>query len=306
MNPETAVAESDAIVGRSPPMQQLYKAIGRVAATDATVLIRGESGTGKELVARAIYQHSPRSKMPLVVVNCAAIPETLLESELFGYEPGAFTGAMTRRIGKFEQADGGTIFLDEIGDIPLAGAGQDPADLARRDVPASGRQRNAAVGRPRALRPPTATWKQAIAAGGFREDLYHRLNVVTLQLPPLRERRDDIPILVDYFSSRYARAAGIERPPLAQNALDALVNHSWPGNVRELEHLIQRLMIFAGGYTIQAHDLPWTLRVDPQAPAGEASPSGEEQWLNLIRAHLTSYTRRPCLRGADGEDRDGF
>ena len=131
--------------------------------------------------------------------------------------------------------------------------------------------------------------ERAIAAGGFREDLYHRLNVVTLQLPPLRERRDDIPLLVDYFLSRYARAAGIERPPLAQNALDALMNYPWPGNVRELEHLIQRLMIFAGGYTIQAHDLPWTLRADPQAPAGEARPSSEEQWLTLIRAHLTSY-----------------
>ncbi len=289
LNPETAVVESDAIVGRSPPMQQLYKAIGRVAATGATVLIRGESGTGKELVARAIYQHSPRSKMPLVVVNCAAIPETLLESELFGYEPGAFTGAMTRRIGKFEQADGGTIFLDEIGDIPLVVQAkilrtlQDGTfqrlggnETLRSDV--------------RVLSATNRDLEAAIAAGGFREDLYHRLNVVTLQLPPLRERRDDIPILIDYFSSRYARAAGIERPPLAQNALDALVSHSWPGNVRELEHLIQRLMIFAGGYTIQAHDLPWTLRVDAQAPASAASPSGEEQWLNLIRAHLTSYT----------------
>ncbi len=289
LNPETAVVESDAIVGRSPPMQQLYKAIGRVAATGATVLIRGESGTGKELVARAIYQHSPRSKMPLVVVNCAAIPDTLLESELFGYEPGAFTGAMTRRIGKFEQADGGTIFLDEVGDIPLLVQAkilrtlQDGTfqrlggnETLRSDV--------------RVLSATNRDLEGAIAAGGFREDLYHRLNVVTLQLPPLRERRDDIPILIDYFSSRYARAAGIERPPLAQNALDALMNHSWPGNVRELEHLIQRLMIFAGGYTIQAHDLPWTLRVDPQAPAGAASPSTDEQWLNLIRAHLTSYS----------------
>jgi DNA-binding NtrC family response regulator len=131
--------------------------------------------------------------------------------------------------------------------------------------------------------------ERAIAAGTFREDLYHRLNVVTLQLPPLRERRDDIPSLVDYFMRRYARAAGIERPPLAQNTLEALVNYPWPGNVRELEHLIQRLMIFTGGYTIQAHDLPWSLRIDPQEPASEAHPSNEEQWLSLIRGHLTSY-----------------
>jgi nitrogen regulation protein NR(I) len=289
LNPDTAVPSSDAIVGRSAVMQQLYKAIGRVAPTDATVLIRGESGTGKELVARAIYQHSQRSQMPLVVVNCAAIPEALLESELFGYEPGAFTGATTRRIGRFEQAHGGTMFLDEIGDIPVTV--QAKILRALQDGTFQRLGGNAALQSDvRVLCATNRDLEKAIAAGGFREDLYHRLNVVTLQLSPLRDRRDDIPVLIDYFMNRYARAAGIQRPPIAQGALDALVNHSWPGNVRELEHLIQRLMIFTGGYTIQAHDLPWALRSDPQAPAGEAESSSEEQLLNLIRTHLTSYS----------------
>jgi nitrogen regulation protein NR(I) len=288
LDPETVVPPADAIVGRSPPMQQLYKAIGRVAPTDATVLIRGESGTGKELVARAIYQHSHRSKMPLVVVNCAAIPETLLESELFGYEPGAFTGAMTRRIGKFEQAHGGTILLDEIGDIPLMVQAKILRVLQDGTFQRLGGNETIQSD-VRVLCATNRDLERAIAAGGFRDDLYHRLNVVTLQLAPLRERRDDIPLLVDYFLSRFARAAGIERPPLAQNALDALVNYAWPGNVRELEHLIQRLMIFAGGYTIQAQDLPWTVRTDSQAAAGEANPSRQEQWLNLVQTYLTSY-----------------
>ncbi len=287
LNPKMTVPPSDAIVGRSPPMQQLYKAIGRVAPTDATVLIRGESGTGKELVARAIYQHSQRSRKTLVVVNCAAIPETLLESELFGYEPGAFTGAMTRRIGKFEQAHGGTIFLDEIGDIPLMVQAKILRALQDGAFQRLGGNETLQSDA-RVLSATNRDLEREIAAGGFREDLYHRLNVVVLHLPPLRERRDDIPLLVDYFLGRYARAAGIERPPLAQGALDALVNYSWPGNVRELEHLIQRLMIFAGGYTIQAHDLPGNLRSDSQSPAGEGHPSTEEQWLGLIRAHLAS------------------
>jgi nitrogen regulation protein NR(I) len=289
LDPQTPLPPSDAIVGRSPAMQQLYKAIGRVAGTDATVLIRGESGTGKELVARAVYQHSQRSHKPLVVVNCAAIPETLLESELFGYEAGAFTGAMTRRIGKFEQAHGGTIFLDEIGDIPLLVQAKILRALQDRTFQRLGgnETHHSDV---RVLCATNRELERAIADGGFREDLYHRINVVTLQLAPLRDRRDDIPLLVDYFLARYARVAGVERPPLAQNALEALVNYPWPGNVRELEHLIQRLIIFAGGYTIQAQDLPWTVREAPRAANDETGHSDEDQWLGLIRSYLASYT----------------
>jgi transcriptional regulator with GAF, ATPase, and Fis domain len=211
-----------------------------------------------------------------------------LESELFGYERGAFTGAATRRLGKFEQAHGATMFLDEIGDIPLMVQAKILRALQDGTYQRLGGNETLQSDA-RVLCATNRDLEQAIAAGAFREDLYHRLNVVTLQLPPLRERRGDIPALVDYFMSRYARAAGIERPPLARGALDALTNHSWPGNVRELEHLMQRLMIFTGGYTIQADDLPWTLRVDPQTPPHEAQPSGEEQWLSLIRAYLVSY-----------------
>ena len=285
LGPETAKVANDAIVGQSPAMQQLYKSIGRVAATDATVLIRGESGTGKELVARAIYQHSRRNQKPLVVVNCAAIPETLLESELFGYEPGAFTGAATRRIGKFEQAHNGTIFLDEIGDIPLMVQAKILRVLQDRTFERLG-SNTVLQSDARVLCATNRDLEQAMAAGHFREDLYHRLNVVTLLLPPLRERREDIPRLVEYFLNRHARTAGVEKPPLAREALDVLVNYSWPGNVRELEHLVQRLIIFTGGYTIQAQDLLPALRSDPHLPV---SPSREDQWLDLIQSHLASY-----------------
>jgi DNA-binding NtrC family response regulator len=195
---------------------------------------------------------------------------------------------MTRRIGKFEQAHSGTMFLDEIGDIPLMVQAKILRALQDGTFQRLGGNETLQSDA-RVLCATNRNLEQTIAAGGFREDLYHRINVVTLQLSPLRERRDDIPLLVDYFLSRYARKAGIERPPLAQNTVDALVNYPWPGNVRELEHLIQRLMIFTGGYTIQAHDLPWTVRSDPQAPAGEGNPAGDEHWLSLIRAHLTSY-----------------
>jgi nitrogen regulation protein NR(I) len=279
LDPKTVEPSADAIVGSSPAMQQLYKAIGRVAPTDATVLIRGESGTGKELVARAIYEHSLRGQQPLMVVNCAAIPETLLESELFGYERGAFTGAAARRIGKFEQAHGGTIFLDEIGDIPLSVQAKILRVLQEQTFQRLGGNETIQTD-VRVLCATNRDLERAIASGGFREDLYHRLNVVTIQLPPLRERRDDIPRLVDYFLSRCARAAGIEKPPLAPDALESLTQYSWPGNVRELEHLIQRLMIFSGGYTIQLDDLPWA--------QSSRTPSGptEETYRQLVRAYL--------------------
>ncbi len=282
LNPEQPEPTADAIVGHSPAMQQLYKAIGRVAPTDATVLIRGESGTGKELVARAIYEHSLRSKQPLMVVNCAAIPETLLESELFGYERGAFTGAAARRIGKFEQADGGTIFLDEIGDIPLGVQAKILRALQERTFQRLGGNEtiHADV---RVLCATNRDLEKAIAAGTFREDLYHRLNVVTLLIPPLRDRADDIPRLIEYFLNRFARTAGIERPPLAADAIVALTKYSWPGNVRELEHMIQRLMIFSGGYTIQVHDLPWA-----QSPAASAG-ADEDSFRQLVRTYLDSY-----------------
>jgi nitrogen regulation protein NR(I) len=290
LDPKTVEPSADAIVGSSPAMQQLYKAIGRVAPTDATVLIRGESGTGKELVARAIYEHSLRGQMPLMVVNCAAIPETLLESELFGYERGAFTGAAARRIGKFEQAHLGTIFLDEIGDISLSVQAKILRVLQERTFQRLGGNETIQTD-VRVLCATNRDLEKAITSGGFREDLYHRLNVVTIQVPPLRERRDDIPRLVKYFLSRCARAAGIEKPPLAPDALESLAQYSWPGNVRELEHLIQRLMIFSGGYTIQAHDLPWA------EGSHAASGGSEEAYRQLVRSYLDACSGEQAYAG---------
>jgi transcriptional regulator with GAF, ATPase, and Fis domain len=252
------------------------------------VLIRGESGTGKELVARAVYQHSSRPRQPFMVVNCAAIPETLLESELFGYEPGAFTGATSRRIGKFEQTDGGTIFLDEIGDIPLGVQVKILRLLQEKMFQRLGGNETIQVD-VRVVCATNRNLEKAIADKSFREDLYHRLNVVTLYVPPLRERREDIPSLVDYFLNRFASELDVKKPPLADEALESLVRYAWPGNVRELEHLIQRSLIFTRGYAIQVADLPAALR-DGASVSGSASPEADDpRWGELIREYLASY-----------------
>lgn len=227
------------IVGRSPAMQQVYKLIGQVAESDATVLIRGESGTGKELVVNAIHFNSRRSKGPLVKVNCASIPDTLLESELFGHEKGAFTNAAFRRIGRFEKASGGTLFLDEIGELAPALQSKLLRAIQERTIERLGS--NAPI--PVDIRLIAATSRnleQAIEEGEFREDLYYRLNVVTIQLPPLRERRQDIPALVEHFLSRGGRKASI-----TPQALAMLDEHHWPGNVRELENTIERAIVLA-------------------------------------------------------------
>jgi nitrogen regulation protein NR(I) len=243
------------IVGRSEPMQQVFKLIGQLAASDATALISGESGTGKELVARAIYHHSNRSDQPFLAVNCAAIPEQLLESELFGHERGAFTGATMQRIGKFEQCNHGTLFLDEIGDMTPAtqtkilrvlqsGAfervgGNVPIRVDVRII--------AATNRP---------LEQAVAGRQFREDLFYRLNVVRIHVPPLRERREDIRLLVNYFLKTFAKEQ--ERPPraIAPSVVRTLEKYHWPGNVRELENVIRRALVVAKGDAILPSDLP--------------------------------------------------
>jgi nitrogen regulation protein NR(I) len=253
---ETHSTNSDTIIGQSAAMQEVYKSIGRVAPTDATVLIRGESGTGKELVARALYHHSLRDRQPLLVVNCVAIPETLLESELFGYEPGAFTGANTRRIGKFEQADGGTVLLDEVGDLPPGIQGKILRVLQERSFERLGGNKTIRAD-VRLLAATNRDLEKAIENGGFRSDLYHRLNVVAIHVPPLRERREDVPLLVEYFLQRFSRELNIPKPPVSDEAAALLERYDWPGNVRELEHCIQRAMIFTRGYTIQASDLPF-------------------------------------------------
>jgi nitrogen regulation protein NR(I) len=284
---QDAAASGEAIIGQSAPMQEVYKAIGRVAQTDATVLIRGESGTGKELVARAIYQHSLRSDAPLSVVNCVAIPETLLESELFGYEKGAFTGATARRIGKFEQANGGTVFLDEIGDMPLSIQAKILRVLQEKEFERLGGNHTVGID----VRVLTATNRDleiAIAEGVFREDLFYRLNVVTIQVPPLRERREDIPALVDYFLERSARELNVDRPPIAEDAVELLKDHTWPGNVRELQHCIQRTMIHTKGHPIQRADLHLTLD-DNGRGLVDAANLDDERLLDMVQRWLNSH-----------------
>jgi two-component system nitrogen regulation response regulator GlnG len=267
------------IVGRSDPMQQVFKLIGQLAASDATALITGESGTGKELVARAIYSHSRRSEQPFLAINCAAIPEQLLESELFGHEKGAFTGATLQRIGKFEQCNGGTIFLDEIGDMTPA----TQTKILR--VLQSGTFERVGGNAPikvnvRIIAATNKPLEQAVAARQFREDLFYRLNVVRVHLPPLRERREDIKLLVDYFLRKFARDTGGHPKSMTGEALAWLEQYAWPGNVRELENVMQRAHVMSKGDAIIAGDLPPELRgearvpvTDPASPAGTAMPT---------------------------------
>jgi nitrogen regulation protein NR(I) len=238
--------EEERIIGSSPKMQEIYKMIGQVAPSDVTVLLRGESGTGKELVARAIYHHSLRSKHPFLPVNCAAIPDTLLESELFGHEKGAFTGATLRRIGKLEQCQGGTVFLDEIGDMSLSIQAKLLRALQERSFERLGGGETIRVD----IRFIVATNKnleEAIAAGRFREDLYYRLNVVSLNIPPLRERKEDIPDLVSYFLNKFNRELKKKIAGMTPPAMEKIASHGWPGNVRQLENVLKRAMVLCQG-----------------------------------------------------------
>jgi DNA-binding NtrC family response regulator len=241
--------DHSAIIGRSRAMQAVYKEIGRVAATPATVLIRGETGTGKELVARAIYQHSDRVEKPFIAVNCAAIPDTLLESELFGHERGAFTGAQSRRVGRFEQANGGTIFLDEIGDLNPNTQGKLLRVLQERSIQRLGSQESIPID----VRVISATHRDleaAIAEKTFREDLFYRVSVVSIALPQLRERTEDIPELVHYFMRRYSVELGIESPSISPDAVEFFQIQSWPGNVRELENAVRQALLAARPFAI--------------------------------------------------------
>jgi nitrogen regulation protein NR(I) len=233
-----------ALVGASRAMQTLYKEIGRVAPTNVTVLIRGATGTGKELVARAIYQHSDRAAQPFIAVNCAAIPHTLLESELFGHERGAFTGAQHRRIGRFEQAAGGTLFLDEIGDLPVEVQAKLLRVLQDRQIQRLGGDEPIPVD-VRVLAATHRDLTEAIALREFREDLYFRLSVVTVNLPTLNERIEDVPELVRYFVRRYAPDLKITNPSIQPEAIAELQTRSWPGNVRELENVVRQALVLA-------------------------------------------------------------
>jgi nitrogen regulation protein NR(I) len=287
--PDTSAAE--AIIGKSKPMQEVYKAIGRVAPTDATVLIRGESGTGKELVARAIYQHGLRSAKPFLIINCVAIPETLLESELFGYEKGAFTGAVNRRVGKFEQAHGGTVFLDEIGDMPFSIQAKILRLLQERSIERLGGREPIPVD-VRIIAATNRDLEAALAQGRFRDDLYYRLKVVTLWLPPLRERLPDIPLLAEYFLARFAKEMGVANPGTTPEARLMLQNYPWPGNVRELANAMQKALIFSRGYPIHPEDI--SRAIGGESPAKEA---GDLQVDKLIRQWV-----RQTLASREGQD----
>lgn len=278
----------DRIVGLSGPMQEVYKKIGRVAPQDVNVLILGESGTGKELVARAIYSHSRRSKKPFLAINCAAIPETLLESELFGHERGSFTGADRRRIGKFEQAHGGTVFLDEIGDMTFATqakilrllqdgrfqrvGGNDTIETDVRVVAATNRN-----------------LEELLKAGRFREDLFYRLNVFAIHLPPLRERMEDLPLLVEYLVRQFSREPGKGQPVIPPESMELLEGYDWPGNVRELQSAIQYALVQATGGVLTPQHFPPALHCRPSVQA--PSPDLDRQLSGLallVRQYLES------------------
>ena len=247
------------LVGSSGPMRQVYEEVERVAATATTVLIRGESGTGKELIAQGIHYNSPRAKKPFIKVNCAALPETLVESELFGHERGAFTGAAGRRKGRFELASGGTLFLDEIGELSAAIQVKLLRVLQEREFERVGGTEPVRVD----VRVITATnrdLEKAVAAGSFREDLYYRLNVFPIFLPPLRERTSDVLLLADHFAEKYSQEHGRPIKRISTPAIDLLTRYHWPGNVRELENIIERAVLMADGEVIHGHHLPPTLQ----------------------------------------------
>jgi two-component system nitrogen regulation response regulator GlnG len=270
---ETSEATPE-ILGQAPAMQEVFRAIGRLAQSHAPVLINGESGTGKELVARALHRHSPRASKPFIALNTAAIPRDLLESELFGHERGAFTGAQAMRRGRFEQADGGTLFLDEIGDMP--------PELQTRllRVLADGQFYRVGGHQPvkvnvRIIAATHQDLESRVKEGLFREDLFHRLNVIRLRLPALRERREDIPLLVRHFLQKSAKELGVEQKRLSDAALKYLSTLDWSGNVRQLENVCHWLMVMAPGQNIDIADLPPELRGDAGTPV-------ESDWLNAL------------------------
>jgi two-component system nitrogen regulation response regulator GlnG len=261
---------AEGIVGNSELMQAVLKAIGQVAASEATVLVTGESGTGKELVARSIHRHSLRAKGPFVAVNCAAIPENLIESELFGHEKGAFTGATAQKPGKFELCDGGTIFLDEIGDMSLTTQTKVLRAIQEGEIQRVGGTGTIKVS-VRLLAATNKDLEAMVADRRFREDLFYRLNVFRIRLPSLRDRREDISLLVDYMLQRLANGRKLRARRLSPEALEILLRHDWPGNVRELENVIQRAGVLAKGDAILAKDLPADL-LAPRRTASGSTP----------------------------------
>jgi len=284
--------DGSAIIGNSRVMQAIYKEIGRVAATSTTVLIRGPTGTGKELIARAIYQHSDRADKPFIAVNCAAIPDALLESELFGHERGAFTGAQARRIGRFEQAQGGTLFLDEIGDLNANTQAKLLRVLQERCIQRLGSETEIAVD-VRVLAATHRDLEGAIQEKEFRQDLFYRLSVVTLTLPPLAKRAEDIPQLAKYFIQRHARELRLEAPAVQPEAIAFLQNQPWPGNVRELENAVRQALLLAKPFAI-------SLEHAQQVMARASQPAAATQ------QNHAAYVAELLARAQRGEIHDAY
>jgi nitrogen regulation protein NR(I) len=277
--------EEERIIGSSPKMQEIYKIVGQIAPSDVTVLLRGESGTGKELFARAIYQHSTRSNQPFLPVNCAAIPDTLLESELFGHEKGAFTGASSRRIGKLEQCHGGTIFLDEIGDMSLSTQAKLLRVLQERSFERLGGMETIKVD----IRFIVATNKdleEAILSDKFREDLYYRLNVVSIQIPPLQERKEDIPELASYFIKKFDRELKKDIVGITPTAMEKILSYGWPGNVRQLENVLKRAMVLCQGEWILEDQLLFEKAWERREP-GDLAKKPIEDLLDILFEELS-------------------
>jgi len=273
------------LVGQSPAMQSIYKLVGRVAKSDATVLVTGESGTGKELIARAVHFHSPRWQGPFVAINCSAIPRELLESELFGYERGAFTGASERRAGRFEQAAGGTLFLDEIGDMPVELQAKLLRVLQEREFTRVGGRETLRTD-VRIVAATNQDLARASRAGKFREDLYFRLNVVPIHLPPLRERASDIPELIRHFIAKIHRDLGTDVVGVSPEAEKILVRHPWPGNVRELENTLVRAAVVAPGKTLVPDDLAMTSSSSVPPPVARSLPDAVRARAREVFASL--------------------
>jgi two-component system, NtrC family, nitrogen regulation response regulator GlnG len=282
--PDALPEATPEILGAAPAMQEVFRAIGRLAQSHATVLINGESGSGKELVARALHRHSPRSSKAFIAINTAAIPKDLLESELFGHERGAFTGAQTMRRGRFEQAEGGTLFLDEIGDMP--------AELQTRllRVLSDGQFYRVGGHQPikasvRVIAATHQDLEKRVRDGLFREDLFHRLNVIRLRLPPLKDRREDIPLLTRHFLGKSARELSVDAKRISETALKYLATLDWPGNVRQLENVCHWLTVMAPAQNIEVADLPGDLReVRAETSHGEAVPGN---WVASLEMEVT-------------------
>jgi len=282
------------IIGRSTAMQEIFATVLRVAPTRATVLLAGESGVGKDLIARAIHHNSPRAGRPMVKINCTAIPENLMESELFGYEKGAFTGANVSKPGKFEQADHSTVFLDEIGDVPTQIQVKLLRVLQEREFERLGSNKTQHID-VRVIAATNQDLRAALEQGTFREDLYYRLNVVPIEIPPLRERGEDIPWLAEYFVKKLSPDTGSRVEGITQAALETLAGYSWPGNVRELENVIERSLVMARGTTLDAADIKLdmgrqarALNADFSLPAGMTLDQYEQEII------------RQALKKADG------